>query len=58
MTPQQTFSDLVAQGDVVLDKLDTWAERLPHKVFIHYGEDEIHLTFSDFKRRMKWKKVA
>lgn len=51
MTPQALFDDMVAQGDIVLDKLDECAMRSPDKVYIHYGEDNIQLTFADFKRR-------
>lgn len=50
MTPQQTFAEMVAQGDVVLDRLDDCASRLPGKVFIHYGEDGVRLTFAEFKQ--------
>ena len=51
MTPQVLFDDMVAQGDIVLDKLDECALRMPDKVYIYYGEDNIQLTFSEFKRR-------
>lgn len=51
MTPQALFDDMVAQGDIVLDKLDECALRMPDKVYIHYGEDNIQLTFAEFKRR-------
>lgn len=51
MTPEQTFAALVAEGDVVLDKLDECARTVPDKVFIHYGEDDIKLTFAEFKAR-------
>ena len=51
MTPEQTFANLVAEGDVVLDKLDECARAVPDKVFIHYGEDGIQLTYAEFKRR-------
>ena len=51
MTPQALFDDMVAQGDIVLDKLDECALRMPDKVYIYYGEDNIQLTFSEFKRR-------
>ena len=43
MTPEQTFAAMVAEGDVVLDKLDECARAHPDKVFIHYGEDDIKL---------------
>jgi crotonobetaine/carnitine-CoA ligase len=51
MTPEQTFASMVAEGDVVLDKLDECARTVPDKVFVHYGEDGMQLTFAEFKRR-------
>lgn len=51
MTPEQAFANLVADGDVVLNKLDECARTMPDKVFIHYGEDRIQLTYAEFKRR-------
>jgi len=51
MTPEQIFSDMVAEGDMVLDKLDECARTVPDKIFIHYGEDSIKLTFAEFKHR-------
>lgn len=50
MTPQDTFAEMVAEGDVVLYKLDECAARLPDKIFIHYGEDNVRLTFAEFKQ--------
>ena len=51
MTPEATFKQMVAEGDIVLDKLDECARTMPDKVFIHYGEDAVKLTFAEFKRR-------
>ena len=51
MTPDETFAQMVAEGDSVLDKLDDCARTVPDKVFIHYGEDGVKLTFAEFKRR-------
>ena len=48
MTPEQTFAQMVAQGDIALDKLRECAERTPDKTFIHYGEDGVRLTFAQF----------
>ena len=48
MTPEQAFAEMVAQGDIAPDKLRECAERWPDKVFIHYGEDAVRLTFSQF----------
>lgn len=49
MSPEETFADMVAQGDVVLDKLDECARSWPDKLFIHYGEDGVGLTYAEFK---------
>ena len=51
MTPDETFAQMVAEGDSVLDKLDDCARTMPDKVFIHYGEDGVKLTFAEFKQR-------
>jgi len=51
MTPEETFAQMVAQGDIALDKLRECAERTPDKVFIHYGEDGVQLTFAEFVDR-------
>jgi len=48
MTPEQAFAEMVAQGDIALDKLAECAARMPDKVFIHYGEDGVRLTFAQF----------
>jgi crotonobetaine/carnitine-CoA ligase len=48
MTPEQTFAQMVAQGDIALDKLAECAKRTPDKTFIHYGEDGVRLTFAQF----------
>jgi len=50
LTAEQQFTRMVADGDIVLDKLDQWALRAPDKVFIHYGETGVRLTFGQFKR--------
>lgn len=49
MTPEQTFADMVAAGDIALDKLNECAARTPDKVFIYYGEDRVSLTFAQFR---------
>ena len=51
MTPQQAFDDMVAQGDMVLDKLDECAARLPDKTYLHYGEDDIRMSFAEVKAK-------
>ena len=49
MTPQQAFDDMVAEGDMVLDKLDECAIKFADKVYLHYGEDGIRMTFAEVK---------
>ena len=46
---QQVFEQMVEQGDLVLDKLDDCARRHPNKVYLHYGEDGVHLSFAQVK---------
>lgn len=50
-TPEDIFANMVAEGDIVLDRLDACARTLPDKPFIHYGDDAICLTFAAFKQR-------
>ena len=50
MTPDEALADMVAQGDIVLDKLDECAQRHGDKIYLHYGEDGIRLSFADVKR--------
>lgn len=52
MSSRQVFEDMVAQGDLVLDRLDHWAATQPDKVFIDYGEDDLQLGFAEFSRRV------
>lgn len=52
LTPEQAFAEMVAQGDVVLDRLDHWVETQPDKVFIDYGEDDLRLGFAAFSRQV------
>ncbi|CAN5675333.1 AMP-binding protein [soil metagenome] len=47
MTAEQVFADMVAQGDMVLGRLDDCAARLPHKTYLHYGEDNIRMSFAE-----------
>ena len=51
MTPQQAFAEMVAQGDVVIDRFDEWVRRQPGKLFIDYGEDDLRLSYAEFGRR-------
>lgn len=51
MTPEQTFEAMVAEGDIVLDKLDECAVAYGDKTYLHYGEDNIRLSFAEVKRQ-------
>lgn len=51
MTPEEMFADMTSEGDMVLERLDDIAARLPDKVFIHYGEDNIRITYAEFRQR-------
>lgn len=49
MDPQAVFDQMIAEGDMVLDKLDDCALRCPDKVYLHYGEDGIRMSFAEVK---------
>ena len=49
MSPQQLFEQMLSQGDVVLDLLDQRAQDMPDKTYLHYGEDNIRVSFADLK---------
>src|SRR6218665_3922111 len=49
LTPQQVFDDMRAQGDMGLDKLDECPAQMPDKAYLHYGEDNIRMSFSEVK---------
>lgn len=51
MQPEQAFELMVAEGDMVLDRLDACVEAYPDKTFIYYGEHRLALSFADFKAR-------
>jgi crotonobetaine/carnitine-CoA ligase len=48
---QQVFEQMVGQGDLVLDRLDDCVRRHPDKVYLHYGEDGVRLSFAEVKAR-------
>lgn len=51
MTPEQCFAEMVAQGDVVIDRFDDWVARQPDKLFIDYGEDDLRLSYGAFAKQ-------
>jgi len=51
MTPDALFDTLIPEGDVILDVLDQRAQDMPDKVYLHYGEDGVRLSYAEFKRR-------
>ena len=50
MDPALVFKDMVFQGDLVLDRFEACVEAHPDKIFLHYGEDDIRLSFGAFSR--------
>jgi len=50
MTPREVFADMLAKGDMILDRFDAAVARHPAKTFIHYGEDDRHLSHAAFSR--------
>ena len=51
MLPEPSFATMVADGDMVLDRLDACVARTPDKPCIVYGDDQITLSFAALKRR-------
>jgi carnitine-CoA ligase len=51
ITPEECFANMVEEGDLVLEQLDARASEMPDKIFLHYGEDAIKLSFAEFKKR-------
>lgn len=49
MTPEDAYSKLIANDDFVLDALDRRARTSPEKLYVYYGEDDISLTYGEFK---------
>lgn len=46
--PRSVFDDMVSQGDLILDRFDACVQRHPGKIFLHYGEDGLQLSFAAF----------
>lgn len=53
MTPEAkaAFADMTRDGDVALARLDRHADTTPDRIYIHYGEDGIRLSYAEFRRR-------
>jgi crotonobetaine/carnitine-CoA ligase len=48
-TDEQTLTALLrADGEIVTERLDHWAATTPDRVFFHYGEDDVTLTYGEF----------
>ena len=50
MDPASVFREMVAQGDLVLDRFDACIGTHPDKIFLYYGEDDVRLSFAAFGR--------
>lgn len=42
---------LQADGEIVAERLDHWAATAGDRVFFHYGEDDVTLTYAEFAAR-------
>ncbi len=51
MTPEETFAALVGDGDMVLDRFDACVAHRPAKAFLHYGENDVTLSFAQVRER-------
>jgi len=48
----QGLRDLMTEdGEIVVDRIDHWARTTPDKVFFHYGEQDLSLTYAEFGQR-------
>lgn len=52
MTPAEAFADMTRDGDVVLARMDHFADTAPDRTYIHYGEDRVKLTYAGFRARV------
>jgi acyl-coenzyme A synthetase/AMP-(fatty) acid ligase len=43
--------ELKKNGEIVVYKLQEWAEKAGKKNFFYYGEENKYLTFEEFKKR-------
>ncbi len=52
MTPADFFADMTRDGDVALARLDHFADATPDRLYLHYGEDGVELTFAETRARV------
>lgn len=50
-TPEELVALLAADGEIVTERLDHWAATTPGRTFVHYGEDDITLTYAEVAAR-------
>ncbi|KIN60566.1 AMP-dependent synthetase and ligase [Sulfitobacter noctilucae] len=53
LTPQQVFDRMTSHGDVLLHALDAHAARQPDKLLLHYGDENLDLSYADFAARTR-----
>jgi len=58
MTPEMVFGQMTQEGDVLLHALDAHAVRMPDKLLVHYGDENLDLSFAEFVTRTKRMAVA
>lgn len=47
----EAFADMTRDGDVVLARLDHFADTAPDRLYIRYGEDGVDLTYAETRAR-------
>ena len=50
MDQKELERDLKRDGEVVLHKLEEWAETRAQKTYFYYGEEDRHITYGEFNR--------
>ena len=53
LTPQQVFERMTKDGDVLLHALDTHAKQQPDKLLLHYGDENLDLSYANFAARTR-----
>lgn len=53
LTPAQVFERMTKDGDVLLHALDAHVTHQPDKLLLHYGDENIDLTYAEFAARTR-----
>lgn len=53
MSPQQVFDRMTGEGDVLLHALDAHVAQRPDKLLMHYGDENLDLSYAEFAARTR-----